>query len=120
MLVVKPWIFVESPPGATCQTLCDVPGFWFSRTIGFWLLGTVVAAAVLSVDVAVVSGAVMRAVVAGVTVFVVESNGRLMLLWTGGRPGGVSSKSKCELCATPLDLNRSPAACAGFKLSPTV
>ena len=35
MLVVKPWISVESFPGGTCQTFCGVPGFSFSRTIGF-------------------------------------------------------------------------------------
>src|SRR5260370_26023065 len=111
MLVVKPWIFVESCPGLICHTLCGVPGFSFSRTMGFGFDGAAVAGA--AVAGAAIAGA---AVGAGVMVFVLESNGRLIVFGVGGLPGITSTKSKCELCATPLGLNRSPAACAGVKL----
>src|SRR6478609_4736747 len=52
MFVVNPWIWVESPPGATCQTLCGVPGFSFSRRTGFGLLGAVAVFAVVAASVA--------------------------------------------------------------------
>ena len=81
----------------------------------------VVGAAVIAGAAVVVGAVVVGAVVAaGVMVFVFGSNGRLMLLGVCGLPGITSSKSKCELCATPLGLNRSPAASAGVRLSPTL
>jgi hypothetical protein len=84
MLVVKPCMVVESPPGAICQTLCGVPGFWFSRTIGFELVGIAeavrVAVAGAAVEAGVIGAAVIGAVVSGITAFLFESNGRLTLL----------------------------------------
>lgn len=82
--MVKPWIRVESCPGLICQTLCGVPGFWFSSTIGLvlvlaafvtgalaskvFVVDVVVAAAVVTSEVvagAVVAGAVVRVVCTG-------------------------------------------------------
>jgi hypothetical protein len=83
MLVVKPWISVESSPGPTCQTLIGVPGFSFSRTIGFGLLGAVAVRAV-AVAGAKAGAAVMGAVVAGVTAFAAALNGRLTLFGVFG------------------------------------
>ena len=46
--VVNPWIRVESRPGSICHTLCGVPGFWFSSTIGFVLVAAAVVGVVLA------------------------------------------------------------------------
>ena len=93
---MNPWIFVESCPGLICQTLCDVPGFWFSRTIGFGLAGAAaLASPVLLRVVEVLAGA---AVPPDVIVFVVESNRRGMPIGMGGSPEITWAKSICELC----------------------
>lgn len=76
--------------------------------------------AVVALVVALTGAALIEVVVAGVMVFVLASNGRSILLRVGGVPGTSSSKVNCEPAATPLDLNRNPAACAGVKLSPAV
>ena len=118
--VVNPWILVESCPGLISQTLCGVPVFWFSVTIGFGFNGAAVAVRVavpLGVAV-VVTGA---AVVAGVALPVLVSNGRPTLLGIRAPPGITSSKLKCEFCGTAgFGLKRSPAVCAGVRLCPTL
>src|SRR5690348_15343148 len=120
MLVVKPWIVVESFPGATCQLLCGVPAFSFSRTIGFGLVGAAAARAV-AVVVAVTDGAAVEPVVRVFALPLVFLSplvlpfsswafpfwSILMLLWMTAcgvppGPGITSSKSICEFCAAPL------------------
>jgi hypothetical protein len=121
MFVVKPWISVESSPGPISQTLCGVPGFSFSRTMGFGFDGAAVAGAAVARAVVVlgviveVSGAIILAV-GSVMEFVVELNGSLTLAGMLGLPGITALKSNCELCATPLGFNRNPPACAGVRL----
>jgi hypothetical protein len=127
MFVVKPCISVESSPGPISQSLCGVPAFWFSRTMGFGfetdvvvaadpaIAGAAVAGARAPVARAVISGAI-RLVVGSVMVFAIELNARLTLLGIGEIPGMTSLKSSCELCATPLGFIRHPAACAGVRL----
>ena len=66
--VVKPTIVVESCPGSTCHTLCSVPGFSFSSTIGFKLMALAVKLFAENVVVAVVEvlcGATWRLVTCG-------------------------------------------------------
>src|SRR5436305_1778636 len=98
MLVVKPWICVESCPGLICHTFCGVPGFSFSRTVGFGFDG----AAIADDESVVMEGAAVGAIVAsaavvgiglvaGVTEFVLGSNKRLIVLCFGGTPGRTSA-----------------------------
>ena len=74
MLAVNPWIWVESCPGAICHWLGGVPGFWFSRTIGFAFAG---AAAVLGAAV-VVAPVVVGADVTPVFVTAASGTGTLL------------------------------------------
>ena len=114
MLVVKPWISVESPSGAICQSVAHV--FWFSTTMGFWLDGGAVVA--IGAD---------GGVGAGGTALVLGPVGTAMLIEVAGPPGTASVQLRTELAGAgpgvggaPFGLNRSPPNSANERVSPTL